>query len=405
MSVIKRENEKSLLKTKFNLIEVVVVMFATVILSVTITILVSYVSKNNVKTVKATSELREVINAYDTIMSEYYDEVDKQELINAAINGMMGCLKDPYTEFYDAKETKEFNDSLKGNYTGIGVEIKLDENKNVKINRVFDESPASKAGLKAGDLIISIDGVSTKNKSLDEVAKLIKDDKKPEVKVEIQRGKDKSIYPLKKTTVEIPSVSYEMIEKSNKKIAKIDISSFTNNTYNQFKKTYTEITTKKVDGIILDLRGNTGGYLTTATSILEMFLNKDDVMYQLSSKGNIEKVKNTKDQIIKEKTVVLVNSASASASEIITAALKENLGSEVVGVKTYGKGKVQKTKTLSNGTMIKYTIQNWLTPKGNEIDEKGIEPTVEVKLDQKYLDNPSNSTDNQLQKALDIITK
>ena len=128
-------------------------------------------------------------------------------------------------------------------------------------------------------------------------------------------------------------------------------------------------------------------------------------MYQLSSKGNTEKVTNTKEQIIKEKTVVLVNGASASASEIITAALKENLGSEVVGLKTYGKGKVQKTKTLSNGTMIKYTIQNWLTPKGNEIDEKGIEPTVEVKLDQKYFDNPSNSTDNQLQKALEIITK
>lgn len=405
MSKLKGEKEKKFLSTKFNLIEVVSVMFVTVIISVTITILVTHATRDTAKTVKANSDLKEVMSAYDTIMSEYYDEVDKKSLVNAAIEGMMSCLKDPYTEFFDEKESQDFTDGLEGNYTGVGIEIKLDDSKRTIINRVFDESPASKAGLKSGDYLISIDGTSTKDKSLDEIAKLIKDDKKTQVKIEVERDKKTETYTMSKTKVDLPSVEYKIIEQKGKKIAKIDISTFANNTYKQFKKVYDEIEGKKVDGIILDLRGNTGGYLTTATSIIEMFLNKGDVMYQLSSKGNVQKVKNEKDKVINEKVVVLVNGASASASEILTAALKENLSSEVVGTKTYGKGKVQKAKKLANGTMMKYTIQNWLTPTGKEIDGKGVEPTIEIKMDKKYYENPSDKTDNQLVKALEVITK
>lgn len=405
MKKIKGEEEKKFLNTRFNLIEVVAVMFVTVIISVTITILVTHKTKDAAKIVKTNNDLKEVLSAYDTIMSEYYDEVDKKTLVNSAIEGMMSCLKDPYTEFYDEKESQEFSDNLEGNYTGIGIEIKLDDSKKLVVNRVFDESPASKAGVKSGDFIISIDGTSTKDKTLDEISKLIKDDKKTEVKIEIERDKKIEVYTMQKTKVDLPSVEYKIIEQKGKKIAKIDITTFANNTYKQFKKVYDEVSTKKVDGIILDLRGNTGGYLTTATSIIEMFVNKGDVMYQLSSKGNTQKVTNEKERIIKEKVVVLVNGASASASEILTATLKENVSSEVVGTKTYGKGKVQKAKKLANGTMMKYTIQNWLTPSGKEIDGKGVEPTIEVKMDQKYYDNPSDKTDNQLQKALEVITK
>ena len=166
-----------------------------------------------------------------------------------------------------------------------------------------------------------------------------------------------------------------------------------------------ELEESGIDSLILDLRGNSGGYLTTVKSIAELFLNKNDIIYQLDTKGKIEKVINKKAPTIKLKTAVLVNKASASASEILTAALKENLSSPVIGVTTYGKGKVQKTRTLSSGAMIKYTIQNWLTPEGNEIEGKGVAPTDEVELDEKHYVNPTDENDNQLQKALEIMSR
>ena len=162
---------------------------------------------------------------------------------------------------------------------------------------------------------------------------------------------------------------------------------------------------KKVDSLILDLRGNTGGYLTSVTSIAEMFVKKGDIIYQLDTKGKIDKIKSKKDPSIKLKVAVLVNKSTASASEILTAALKENINAEVIGVTTYGKGKVQKTRTLSTGAMIKYTTQNWLTTKGEEIDGKGIAPTVELELDPKYYTNRKEANDNQLQKAIEMMSK
>lgn len=399
---IKRQN---FTKTKFNLTEVIIIMLITVICSITITIHVSFVINNTSKKIKTETELVEVINTYEDIVENYYKEVDKNELVDAAIEGMIDCLDDPYSDFYTFKEREEFDRELKGNYKGIGIEIVATNDKKITINKVFENGPSYKAGLKKGDVIIKINSKTVDGKTLTEVSEMINKSKQDKVNIEILRDKEKNIYTVNKGSVDIPSVEYKIIEMNGKKIAKIDISTFASNTYVQFEKKYKEIKTKNIDRIVLDLRGNTGGYLTTATSILEMFLNKNDIMYQLDTKGKITKVKNKKEQVIKEKIVVLINNSSASASEILTSALKENLSCDIVGVKTYGKGKVQKTKRLSNGSMVKYTIQNWLTSKGEEIDGKGIEPTIKVELDKNYYKNPIDANDNQLQKALSVIIK
>ena len=241
--------------------------------------------------------------------------------------------------------------------------------------------------------------------NLNEVSDLIKGKSGTKVELTILReGKEETI-EVTRGKVDIESVTSKIISKGDKKIGVINISVFANNTYDQFVKVEKELEESGIDSLILDLRGNSGGYLTTVKSIAELFLNKNDIIYQLDTKGKIEKVINKKAPTIKLKTAVLVNKASASASEILTAALKENLSSPVIGVTTYGKGKVQKTRTLSSGAMIKYTIQNWLTPEGNEIEGKGVAPTDEVELDEKYYVNPTDENDNQLQKALEIMSR
>lgn len=399
----KKKVEKQ--RAKFNLLEVIIIMIITAVCAITITIKVSYAINKTPKKIMTEAELVELVETYESIVDDYYEDVDKNELIDAAISGMIEYLDDPYSTYLDEYKSASFNEELEGEYVGMGGEITFSKEGKIYITKIFENSPAASAGLKVKDIITKIDGKSVEGMNLNEVSDLIKGKSGTKVELTILReGKEETI-EVTRGKVDIESVTSKIISKGDKKIGVINISVFANNTYDQFVKVEKELEESGIDSLILDLRGNSGGYLTTVKSIAELFLNKNDIIYQLDTKGKIEKVINKKDPTIKLKTAVLVNKASASASEILTAALKENLSSPVIGVTTYGKGKVQKTRTLSSGAMIKYTIQNWLTPEGNEIEGKGVAPTDEVELDEKYYVNPTDENDNQLQKALEIMSR
>ena len=410
MTEVKRESKLSKLKKKeFNLVEVIVIMIITSICVSVVAIIVSFTVNRKTRSFKTDSQLAEFATMYQRINDEYYDKIDKDELIGSAIEGMVDYLDDPYTVYYSKTESQKINKELDGEYIGIGVEIKLNKTNDginqYVINKVFDNSPAQKAGVCENDILVKINNQTIEKKSIDEVSKLVQGKKNTKLKLTLERKNKQINVEILRSKVDMPSVSYRKVNKNGKNIGVVSISVFAENTSSQFKKIAKNFEEEKLDGLILDLRSNTGGYLKTAEEILDMFLNKGDTLYQLNSKGKTNKIVNKSSRSINLKTVVLVNAKTASAAEIVAASLKENLNCAIVGTKTYGKGKVQKTRILSNGSMIKYTTQNWLTPKGNKIDGEGITPTIEVKLTKDYINAPSDATDSQFQEAINQLIK
>ena len=392
-------------KIKFNIFEVIGIMFVTIICTITLTISVSFFADKKPEKIKNEADLLEFTNTYNTLVSEYYSHINKKELIDSAISGMMDYLNDPYTEYYSKEESESITTNLDGKYNGIGVEILFDSNKKLIINKVYENSPAMSAGLKEKDIILKVGNEDVSDKKISEISSLIKNEKEKVVKLQILRDNKKINFNVGKASIEMKSVLYRIINNDNKKIAKIDITVFASNTYKQFVKIFDEVKKAGVDGIILDLRGNTGGHLSVATSIIEMFLDKDVVMYKLEKNNTIKDIKSKTSKVIDTKTAILVNRLTASASEILASSLNENLGVDLVGVTTYGKGKVQNTKKLSNGSVIKYTIESWLTSKGKEIDGKGLKPTNIVEQTEDYYKKRTDDNDNQLKEAVKIITK
>lgn len=347
-------------------------------------------------------DFKKLRNVYNHIVNNYYKKVDRTKLIEASIDGMLEYLDDPNTIYMDEKETESFNQVMSGEYKGVGVSI-VKYNDDIYIIDVFKNSPADKAGLKVGDIITEFNGKDIKGLEVDEVAKLTKN--KKEVKIKIKRKQEQKELNIKLEKVVMPSVSSEILEKNGKKVGLINISVFASNTSSQFKKELRDLEKKNIDSYIIDVRSNSGGYLSEATNILSEFMDSKNVIYQIKTNNKTTKYYSKGKITKKYKVVVLIDENSASASEVVAAALKESYNAEVVGKKSYGKGTVQQTSDLAGGGTIKYTVENWLTPKGNYIDKKGIEPTVEVDLNEEYFNYPTKDNDTQLQKALDVITK
>lgn len=340
---------------------------------------------------------------YDTIMSEYYKDVDSDKLIEGAINGMLESLDDEHTMYFDKKSKEEFDSELSGNYYGIGAQIQLTSDKTIKITKVFDDSPAKKAGLKEEDVFVSVDGTSVKGKSATEVANMLKSDSVKTSTIVVKRNDKELTFKVTKENITLFSVSSEMLDNNGKNVGYLSVSIFGQKTYSQFKDALTKLEKQDMDSLIIDLRGNTGGYLSTVTNMLEEFIDKGNIIYQIQSSSGVKQYKTVKASEKKYKIVVLIDGGSASASEIMSAAMKEVYGATLVGQTTYGKGTVQTTKNLSNGSMIKYTIEKWLTPSGKNIDKEGIKPDYEVELGDSYKNNPTKENDAQLQKALDLL--
>lgn len=391
-------------ENKFNFLEIILLMFMAFVVGVFASQAISLKIPilNNTTVIEDTSELTRV---YNLIINKYYGEVDKKELTSAAIKGMMNYLSDDYSMYFTEDEKNDFNERLNGVYTGLGVEITNDASNNAMIVTVFDNSSAKEANLKPGDIIAKINGEDVLGLGKEEVVKKIKGKNNYSFNMSVLR--DNNLIDVKVATksITLSSVTSSVIEKDNEKIGYIYISIFALNTYDQFKEQLEELEKMKITSLIIDVRSNTGGHLTSVTSILDLFLNKTDVMYQIKSKDKIKKVYGTETSTRKYPIVVLTNELSASASEILASALKEAYGAKTVGIKTFGKGTMQNMLDLENGGMIKVTTEEWLTSKGNKINKEGVPVDYEVKLDEKYASNPSKETDNQLQKAIEVLTK
>lgn len=396
-------------KTGFNYIEVIIIMIITLILGCVIGSFVTYVAqdKKTDSTVisEIPEELKEFVNTYNNIISDYYEEIDHEELLEAGIDGMLEFLDDDYSVYMDEETSQDFNEQVEGKYTGIGVEIIQQEDSTVYISRVFDDSPASKAGLQAGDVFVKVGDTDVTGKTASEISSLIKNSDSKEIAIVVKRNEEEKTFKLSLEEVEIESVNSKVFEKNGKKIGYLELTIFASNTYTQFERKLLELEGEGIDSLIIDVRDNSGGYLSSVTSIASLFMNKSKIIYQLDTKGVVEKIYSTTKTSRDYDIFVLINQNSASASEILAAALQESYGATLVGVNSFGKGTVQKAYQLESGATVKYTIQKWLTPNGNWINEVGVTPDIEVLMDGDYYKNPSDETDNQLQTALEEISK
>lgn len=349
-------------------------------------------------------ELAKFVDAYDAIVNNYYKEVDKDKLVESAINGMVSSVGDEYTSYSDKDVTDNFNEAVNGKYMGIGALIMKSEN-DLVIYKVFEDSPSYKAGLKDGDIILKLDDKDTKDMSVNDIASIVKNDDNKEVKLLVKRGEENLDITIVKDMVELPVVSGKVINHNDKKIGYISLSIFSSVASEQFNKQLVKLEKEGISGLVIDVRGNSGGYLTTVTDIASYFLKKGDIIYKLEVNDKVtvrkDKTKESRDYPI----AVLIDKNSASASEILASSIKESYNGYVVGTNSYGKGTVQQTLVLSDGSMIKYTIEKWLTPLGNWINEEGVVPTNYVELSSEYLNNPVFENDNQLNKALELVSK
>ena len=387
-------------KNKFNIVEAISFMVVTFALGMIVGGIIMY-GKGSYKS-NVSSSLDDFIATYNDILENYYQPVDADELLSAGIDGMVNYLGDPYSVYMDEEETREFNLVLDGKYSGIGAEIQYqEETGEIKVINVYPNTPAEKAGVKEEDIIVKVNGTEMKGMSATEVSQLVRGSEGTDVVLTIRRDKEEKEVTITRGSVDIPSVTSEIIEKNNKKIGYIYVTIFAENTDAQFKTEVEKLEKENIDSLIIDLRQNTGGHLKTVTNMISMFIKKGEIIYKLKTKDNVEDFKDETEEHRTYPIAVIIDNGSASASEVFTAALKEKYGATVIGETSYGKGKVQRAYNLSNGGMIKYTYQEWLTPDGNYIDKDGIKPNIEV----KYSKTDKDKYDSQIQKAIDEMSK
>ncbi len=340
--------------------------------------------------------------AWNLLNEKYVDKskLDQTKMIYGAISGMVKAVGDPFSGFMDPEETQAFSQDLEGTFDGIGVEIGM-KNNILTVIAPLEGTPAANAGLKAGDKIIKIGDELTTDMTVDQAVTKIRGPEGTEVRLTVLRNGDSQPKEIKMTreTINVKSVK---LETKDGGIAVIRISKFGDDTTLEFAKAATQIITQKSRGIILDLRNNPGGYLESAIDVSSKFIPAGQVIVtEESSHGSRKNYEARGGSILSETpVVVLVNGGSASASEITAGALRDDLGVTLVGKKTFGKGSVQQLEKLSGGSSMRITIARWLTPNGDYIMERGIDPAVDVDLTE---DDYNNDRDPQMDKALVIL--
>ncbi len=396
-----KNNDK---KPTFELWEVLVIALVSSIIMSLSTGYIAYKGRANY--VDTGNEyIDELISSYNNITSNYYDTIDEKSLVDAAISGMLNYLGDPYTTYLDENNTNSLTNALAGTYQGIGIEVAKNENNEIEIKNVYDDTPSALAGLLVGDIILKINEEDVSDKSTSDAVAIIKGSTSSEIKIQIKRNDEVKDLIVERKELYLPVIDSEVMASEGKNIGYIAVEKFSETVYEQFSKELTKLEGTSLDGLIIDLRNNTGGFLVGATKIAEMFLEKGKTIYSLQSKLDEEITKDETDEKRSYKVYILVNKSSASASEILAAALRDSYGAKLIGTTTYGKGKVQKTSKLSDGTMYKYTSAKWLTPNGDCIDGVGLIPDMNVELSEDYSENMTRENDNQLQMALYEIVK
>lgn len=340
-------------------------------------------------------------DVYNIVKERHIDSgvFDLVKIRDEAIIGMLRGIGDPFTNYFPPKESQRFLEDIGGKFGGVGIEIGIRDDVLTVIAPLAD-TPGARAGILAGDVIIAIDDESTADLSLEESVGKIRGDRGTQVKLTINRDGEIKDFEITRAEIKIPAARVTYLEDDS--IAHVQLITFNRNIDPEFEKIANEIISKKVDRIILDLRNNPGGLLDSAINISSWFLSSTDIVvgedFGNGERNNFTAYNNGK--LRGKKVVILINKGSASASEIVAGALRDNNNIQLIGQTTFGKGSVQDVSELSNKGSVKFTIARWLTPDGHSIDKTGLVPDVEVELTTEDFEA---GEDPQLDKAVEII--
>ena len=331
----------------------------------------------------------------------YYEDVSREELADGVLYGLMETVGDPYTCYYSVEEMEELTADIEGIFHGIGAYLEMDYDKGyAKISGIIDGTPASQSDIKVGDYVIKVDGVDTYEMTLTDVVAMIRGDAGTQVTLTLNRGGAETEVTVTRQNIETPTVQYELLEND---IAYITVTEFDDVTTAQFKEALEQLEVDQAKGLILDVRGNPGGNLSTVVEMCQLMLPEGMIVYTEDKYGQRNEYKCDGTHEFKLPLVLLIDGSSASASEILAGAIKDYKMGTLVGTTTYGKGIVQKIFAYEDGSAAKITVSKYYTPNGYNIHGVGIEPDVEVPFDgDLYVEE---EIDNQLEKAIEIITE
>lgn len=338
---------------------------------------------------------------YDLLKSNYDGSLDVSKLEDGLKSGLVKATGDPYTEYFNAKDAKEFNEQLSGTFSGIGAQLGKDDKDNIVVVAPIAGYPADKAGLKAKDIIAMVNGESTSGLSIDETVGKIRGKKGTTVKLGILRGDERKEFTITREDIQIPSVDSEVLGNDT---CYIKINQFWDDTSSLVQEAVSKCKQAGVKGAILDLRGNPGGSLDAAVDVASVWLPSGKTVLQEKRDGKVVRTYTASGDpsLLNMPTTVLIDEGSASASEIVAGALKDNKAATLIGVKSYGKGSVQQVIPLDDGAEIKITVARWYRPNGQNIDKKGIKPDQEVQLNEEEY---AKGVDSQKDAALQYLRK
>lgn len=393
----------------FNLLSVIIIICITSIISgITTGVIVTNTYKSSTgltyNELLNDEKLNEFLEVYSSVVNNYYEDVDTSEMIDTALDAMLEYLGDSYTTYLDDEQTKKLEESLSGVYRGIGIAFQMDTTTNAPtITSVTKSSPAESAGLLVGDILVSVDGTNISGKTSNEIQNMIRNSSKDSVNLVISRNGTEMTFDVAIKSVQDVNIGYELINGTNIGYLKMNI--FSKTLSDQVNNALNDMETQGMQKLIIDLRNNTGGYLESAEATANLFLEKGKLIYSLENKDAKASYYDETDAHKTYPIVILLNENSASASEILAAALKDSYGYGItfVGTTSYGKGLVQQTYDLSDGSMAKYTSARWLRPNGNCINGIGLKPDYEV-AKEDIRDEAGYPIDNQLQKAIEVIS-
>ena len=355
--------------------------------------------------ISAESETDKKLNMLSNVIDQYYlygDDIDEKAMQDGIYNGYASGLGDPYTVYYNEEQTRDLLESTTGEYSGIGATLLQNyQTRQVTIGNIYKDSPAEEAGLKTGDILYQVDDHVIDKEDLSEIVSWIKGEEGTEVALHVYRGEnaEEVVCTATRRKIETQTVEYEMKEDQ---IGYLRILEFDTVTLKQFENALTDLENQGMKGLVIDLRSNPGGNLDTVVDMLRMILPEGTIVSTKDKDGNVIEEKNEEDHEFKKPLAVLVNQASASASEIFAGAVQYYGVGKIVGMTTYGKGVVQQLVNLGDGTCLKVTIAEYFTAAGRSINKKGITPDVEV----EYVADPDHEdADNQLDKAIEVVTE
>lgn len=356
-------------------------------------------------TTSSHSDITAALNRYKTIIDKYYlGEINDEKLKEGAIKGYIEGLEDPYTEYISKEDMKDYLDDTMGNFVGIGIYmVKNTEANKIQVLAPIKNSPAEKAGILPGDLIIAVDDVSYTAEDMSVASNKIKGEEGSSVKVEILRGTETKTFELKRENIKVNPVEGKVL---GNQIGYIEFSSFDEDTAKDFKAKYEELQKKGIKSLIIDLRNNGGGIVDEALEIADYIADKGSTLLYEVDKNQKEEVKKaSQDPVIQLPIIILTNENTASSSEILAGALKDLGKAKTVGTTTYGKGVIQQVLTLPDGSGLKITSEKYLTPNKTEINKIGIEPDEKVELPDtvKNILSVEEKDDTQLQKAIEML--